>query len=322
MSFLKKCMSGDKLVIIIFVLLVLAFFYKAAFLYGAFFYHDIFIQNYPYKLYFMEQIKKGNFPLWTSLMYCGFPLFAEGQGNVLYPPAFLLFIILPVYVAYNYNIILHYLAALIFMYYFLKNLGIDRWGAFFGSVCFSFSGYMVTHLLHLNMLQGSIFLPLIFLIVDKFVRSGKLKYLIYICVVFAFLFLGSHPQVLLYNAMFFGIYLIYRSIEHFGIRNYKVISLIIILMCISIAFGMALSAAQLVPFFELVDQSSRGVPIKYKFLTDGSFLPQNLITLFVPNYYGTPVNDTYWLNIIIWYGRGMSQTWCLWSYRSFILNEP
>ena len=79
-----------------------AFFWDAVTLKGVFFYSDHAVQNFPYRLFFARGLQEGRLPLWTNDIFCGFPIFAESQGNACYPLFALLFGALKPWVAYNY----------------------------------------------------------------------------------------------------------------------------------------------------------------------------------------------------------------------------
>jgi hypothetical protein len=146
------------------------FFWKAVALQGVFFHYDHAIQNYPYRLFFAQGLAHGHLPLWTSDIFCGFPLFAESQGNALYPPFVLLFLLLKPWVAYNYYTVLHFLMAGLFTYVLARVWRVGRAGSALAGICYMLAGPVVSHAHHTNILVGVAWLPLLLALIELVFR--------------------------------------------------------------------------------------------------------------------------------------------------------
>ena len=120
-------------------------FVEALALRGVFFHYDHAIQNYPFRLFFARALHEGRFPLWTSDVFCGFPLFAESQANALYPPFLALFALLKPWVAYNYSHLLHFAWAGVGAYVLARVLRISRAGAALAGICYMLAGPVLYH---------------------------------------------------------------------------------------------------------------------------------------------------------------------------------
>ncbi len=57
-------------------------------------------QVYPRRVLVNEIIKQGQFPLWNNTVLTGYPMLADGQLALFYPPS-LLFLLLPLSYAYG-----------------------------------------------------------------------------------------------------------------------------------------------------------------------------------------------------------------------------
>ncbi len=84
---LRERVLREALPVALLVLAACVLFRRAVLLQGVFFHYDHAIQNYPFRLFFARGLAAGHLPLWTSDLFCGFPLFAESQANALYPPS-------------------------------------------------------------------------------------------------------------------------------------------------------------------------------------------------------------------------------------------
>ena len=200
----------DALPVLLLVLAACLLFWQAVLLRGVFFYYDHAIQNFPFRLFFARGLAAGHLPLWTSDLFCGFPLFAEGQANALYPPFLLLFSLLPSWVAYNYYTVLHFALAGVFTYTFARALDVGRAGAFQAGLCYMLAGPLLFHAHHTNVVVGVALLPLLLTLIEMAFRRGTASWLIGFAATTGALVLGGHPQYIIYDAMVCGIYLVWR----------------------------------------------------------------------------------------------------------------
>ncbi|MHC5034442.1 MAG: hypothetical protein ACYTFZ_05355, partial [Planctomycetota bacterium] len=72
----RTSLAREAVAVLALTLVCCAFFWKAVTLQGVFFHYDHAIQNYPYRQFFAEGLREGQLRLWTSDIFCGFPLFA------------------------------------------------------------------------------------------------------------------------------------------------------------------------------------------------------------------------------------------------------
>ncbi|MBC7224010.1 MAG: hypothetical protein H5T59_07030, partial [Anaerolineae bacterium] len=85
---------------------------------------DIQTIHYPLHAAYAAALRQGHLLLWTPLLTCGFPLFAEGQMGGLYPPNLLLFGLFPLRLAHNWGPLLHLLLAQVTACAFARRLGL------------------------------------------------------------------------------------------------------------------------------------------------------------------------------------------------------
>ena len=274
-----KIEKKDGLVFLAYFILVLAFFFK--FLNGTqiFAFKDLSRYFYPLRFLMVEQVKAGHLPLWNPYIFCGYPLLATLQLGFFYPLT-LIYYLLPFNLAFNYYIILHYFLAAIFMYWLLRHFKLSRIAAFLGGIIFAFSGYLLSVSNMNTTLTSVIWLPLLLLFFDRFLKKINLKDLLLITVLLALQFLGGEPTVLYFSWLLLLAYaavfseswrLFWRSISGLMVASLVMLGLV---------------AIQLFPFIELVRLSERVVINAYGFVTMRSFPPLELINFIFPYFLG------------------------------------
>src|SRR4051794_19886580 len=76
---------------------------------------DLVTQFIPWRQWGFDQIRQGHLPLWNPHTFCGMPFVGMFQSALFYPPN-LIYLILPVGHATNWNIALHVWLAGLWMY--------------------------------------------------------------------------------------------------------------------------------------------------------------------------------------------------------------
>jgi len=279
--------------VILLAVLCGAFFWRAVTLQGVFFHYDHAIQNYPYRLFFARGLREGRLPLWSGDIFCGFPLLAESQGNALYPPFLVLFRFLEPWVAYNYYHVLHFFLAGLFTYVLARVMRLGRPGALLAGLCYMLSGPVLFHAHHTNIIVGVCWLPLLLALTELACRTRKPLPLLGFAAATGALVLGAQPQYTLYCALAVGLYLLWRLhlAEATGERRRRVVAWGV-LFGLAGALGAGLAAAQLLPLAELVSHSSRALGPAVPRAAAG--VPANLMTLFLPQYFGSSGLGSYW----------------------------
>ena len=74
------------------------------------FYRDLSTYFYPMRFSMYEDFRSGELPLWNRHAAMGFPLLADFQSGIFYPPH-LLFLLLPFFSACRALFVLHFLIA-------------------------------------------------------------------------------------------------------------------------------------------------------------------------------------------------------------------
>src|SRR5205085_10306037 len=107
------------------------------------YYRDLSLHFYPQKKYLVEAIRSGELPLWDPYIHGGQPFLGDIQNLVLYPSS-LLYFILPVITAFNWDIVLHVMLSAGAAFLLARALGLSPWAAFVTGLIYGFSGFTLS----------------------------------------------------------------------------------------------------------------------------------------------------------------------------------
>ncbi len=249
---------------------------------------DGIIYNFPLHYFYSKSIKRLILPSWLPYEYLGMPFIGLLQAGVFYPINFISHLIFSVSLAYNFNLLFHYIIASYFLFLYLRLLDCQRIPSFIGAVLFSFSGFMIGHHGHLQMQNAASLLPLLLYLFEKLKRSYNYKYCILFGLILNFQILAGHFQITTYTILYFSIIIVFE----FFISKQKWIRLFLFYL-ISLCVGVLISLPQLIATKELADYAYR-IHKGYNFFTEYSLAPYHLITLIYPYFFGGGANVQEW----------------------------
>ncbi len=175
--------------------------------------NDTRIFYYPLFVRLGEAIKAGQLPLWSSQLFGGYPIFADGEAGSLYPPHLLSLLLLPLDTAFLLLRPLRFFQAALFTYLFCRCIGLGRFGAVVGALCFAFGGFAFAQMHHTNISTAAVWLPLALAFGELAVRyTGRQRWAFAILAGVAFGMQGLiiHVQVVLMSALAFAAYVGFR----------------------------------------------------------------------------------------------------------------
>ncbi len=204
----------DLLVTGLYIPAVLGFFWQLAFL------PDVMVPRgggdlasflYPVFSYSATQWQQGVVPFWNPHLYGGSPFIADMQTASFYPPNLLSFLLSRPfsYETLELLAVAHYFLAAVFTYAYGRVLGMRRPGAFAFGLIFAYSGFLVAHLGHLNMLEATVWLPLALLCLHRALQPGGLMWSAGAGLALGLSLLAGHNQISLYLAFFLVLYWIW-----------------------------------------------------------------------------------------------------------------
>ena len=158
----------------------------------------------------------GRIPGWAPGYLGGTPfLEALAGGDSLYPPSLLLLLLLEPHRALGWKLVLHYVAAGLFMFGWLRALGRSRAAALVGGTAYLLAPYFVSLVRPGH--DGKIFVtalaPLLFWAVERHFGKPGLRTVCGIALVVGVILLTTHFQMAYFLFGAVGLYAIFRTIE-------------------------------------------------------------------------------------------------------------
>ncbi|MFA5293551.1 MAG: hypothetical protein WC496_11020 [Phycisphaerae bacterium] len=243
-----------------------------------------------------NQLRQGNLALWNPHVFSGIPFFGGFQSALLYPPNFL-FMILPLALAVNINIVLHIFLAGLFMFLWARHRGLKPQACFFSALLLMFCGPYFMHIYpgHISNLCAMTWVPLVFLSIDGICDKRTLNWAILGVAAVSMLILAGHPQYVFYTAVASAIYCGLSLLNQ--PQRIRVLSLFALM---GVGVGLIVSV-QLLTGMEESAYTVRGRGgMELELAALFSFPPENLITLISPNFLGSLSGNTYWGRAYLW----------------------
>jgi hypothetical protein len=113
----------------------------------------------PFRYLYREALRSGDSFLWTSAYHSGFYLHGEGEAGMAHPLHLLLYRFLPLGPAFNLEIVSTYVAMLAGTGLLLRRFGFASEAAWFGAVVFTFSGFNLYNVMHVNHIAAVAHVP-------------------------------------------------------------------------------------------------------------------------------------------------------------------
>lgn len=243
---------------------------------------DIITQIYPWRHLAIEIWKTGQVPLWNPYTFSGNPLLANYQSGV-FSPFNILFFIFPFTDAWSILVLLQPLLAGLFMYLFVRSLGVSRVGCLISSVSFMFCGFITTWMGYATLGYAILFLPLALFSIEKYYTTNKNIFLFLLSLTIPLSFFSGHFQISLYFLAAVLVYVIYKFTMNRNMHNTLYVGLFIL-------FGVLLTMPQVLPSIELYLESFRS-----SFFQKGGGIPiEYAPTFLVPDFFGNPVTRNTW----------------------------
>jgi hypothetical protein len=127
----------------ILVLLTILFFHRQLFLGETFYFRDLLQHFIPQKRLVMSVLQDGALPLWDPFRQGGQPGLANPNTVALYPTN-LLYTVLSLWVAFNLDIVLHFMLCGAGTYVLARILGFPPRAAMISGLAFQFCGYTLS----------------------------------------------------------------------------------------------------------------------------------------------------------------------------------
>ena len=247
---------------------------------------DIVSIIYPWRIYGIELMKASKLPLWIPHALAGQPLLANFQSALFYPINIIFFLFSEID-AWTIYIMLQPLLTCIFTYFFLKSQKVSKEAAIFGSIIFAFSGFNLVWLEYGIIGHTGLWFPLILLAVYRINEKVNLEWFMLGALSVGFSFLAGYPQISIYLLIAAFCYALSLNLKK---RNFLSIALVIGFFLL----GILISSVQLIPGWELINNSIRNEDVASRAFNQGYISLKHLLIFVFPDYFGNPATQNFW----------------------------
>ncbi|MCD6086453.1 MAG: YfhO family protein [Candidatus Hydrothermae bacterium] len=284
----KKALRLPPQVFPAFIILFVLFFFREILLKKHFLWEDMIEYLYPLRFYLVKALHSGHLPFWSPYIFSGMPFLSEPQAAVFYPFNLLLVPLSPgghlSFYLLELQMILHFLIAAFSMYYLMRKWGASHLASTASAITYAFSSFLVLHIIHGIIVNTFAWFPLLLLIFDRALEKSSLFYSILTGLFLGFIALAGYPQLMVYLALFMGLYLLYFLAVRGTFRDR--LKLVLLFALMMLIFG-GLWLWQVIPTNFMNAFTERKV-LDFEASAENSIKPLVLlIKLLVPKYYGS-----------------------------------
>jgi hypothetical protein len=249
-------------------------------------------QFYAFRYFMAEELWSGRLPLWNPFTYSGSPFLADIQSAAYYPIGLLIVLLagkggLPL-IAVEFEVIVHYFLASLFVYLFVKHLTRSRLAGLVSGVVYAYGSYLTSYpKLQMGILEGQTWVPLALLAVhlaaeeeQKRRARRSVAWLALGGLALGLAALAGHAQTFLLATytvlgyLIFTFFPLWQTVDRRG--KIRLLAEAFILPLVALGFA----AAQLIPSFEYMQLSTRA-QIGFN-RAGGGFLFSDLLALILP----------------------------------------
>ncbi|MCC7450351.1 MAG: hypothetical protein IT324_23230, partial [Anaerolineae bacterium] len=131
---------------------------------------DLVLENLPWKQFIRQSFAQGELPLWNPYIFAGVPFLAAGQHSALYPFS-IIYYVMPLEKAYGWFTVSQLWLAGLFMYLFMRGLGVGRLGSMLAAVAYQMSGFFIASVVFQMIIAAAAWLPFLLLMVEFTIRQ-------------------------------------------------------------------------------------------------------------------------------------------------------
>ncbi len=264
-------------------------------------------QFYGWRAYGFGEIRAGRFPLWNPYEFLGMPFIASFQSAMFYPTNWLC-AVMPLGRAINLGIILNLFLSAVFTYLWCRRTGLRRVGAAVAAAAYVFGAPQFLRLFegHWSFLAAMPWIPCLLLCMEE-LAAGRWTWGVVAggAGAVAMQLFAGQPQYAFYGGIAALIYFAGRLWQEMRKRPREACKAA---AGVALIYGVGALAAgvQFLPAFELLSISSRKGQLTAEWVGQFSLVPEALVTLVAPDFFGSDLLGKYW-------GR-----WNLWEMSAYV----
>jgi len=260
-------------------------------------------QFFCWRSYAFNEVREGRFPLWNPYEFLGMPFVASLQSAMFYPTNWLC-AVMPVGRATNIGIVINLFLSALFTYLWCRRLGVGWAGAAVAAGVYALGAPQFLRIYegHWSFLCSMTWIPFLFLCVEMLFGEGR--WLLAVAggaVGVAMQLFGGNPQYALYGGVALALYFLVRVAQMGRVRFERLARI-----CGGVAgmygLGVLLAGVQMAPALEFLSRSSRKGQLSLGWISQYSLVPESLLTLLVPEFFGSDVagGAQYWGRFNLW----------------------
>jgi len=251
--------------------------------------YDQLFQFYPWAHFFKNSIHSGVFPLWNPYNYLGTPFFANPQTALLFPLTWI-HLIFPLFYSFNLVIVCKFLLALFGMAFWLRYLRLSAAATLLGATVFAVSMDTMVSLAYPYSTVTVLF-PWLLLATARCLDNPNHIGFGAVTTIVTLTVLAGQPQSALIAFLGIGLFVVFRLFGKEIRFSRTQRSLIVMVLAFILAGGI--TTVQTIPAFEYTAESgvTTGPRIAHTGLPNP---PGSLLTLLIPDLFGTPYQGDFW----------------------------
>jgi len=256
---------------------------------------DPFYFDYPYRHLIAQSLRQGTFLLWTPHVFSGHPIMGDVLAQPFYPPN-VIGAFLPTFArAWVFLIWGHMMLTGLLMYGYLRQMVLRPVSALLGAVAWMFNATIVVWLEEPAFLSTIAWLPGIFWLLDIGKQRRLWRAVAGAGVMFGLLLLAGETQFAIGAAWLIGAWGVFYAVVE-SLTRRRVILWPTVAALVAGLIGIGVGMIQLAPAFEFVQLSHRASSVTLLSLTSpqAGWPWRNVITLWLPDFYGNPVRYPWW----------------------------
>jgi hypothetical protein len=235
-------------------------------------------------IYFQRCVRTGQWPIWTPDCWCGSPYNALSTLSFACPIQLVCWSLLPMPAGYDWGVMLHFMAAGVFMYLLLRHWRLGFLASLLGALAYSLNTESIFLYWHATV-RSFAWMPLVILFFDKAVCNDSRRYGAVTGFFAGLAIISGSIQTAVYVLLLLGIYAGATALVR---RKELTVTRIASVTVLAGIIAVLLAAFQLLPTLELMrlDASGRIVGASGRFLEGLESIPF-LSTFVVPSLWGS-----------------------------------
>jgi len=215
---------------------------------------DMYYYFYPVSVFMHRELQAGRWPLWNPYQLAGVPFVSLHVPGVYYPLNRFIWRWLDPGRALEVHAVLHLIIAGFFTWLFASSLGLSPPARLAAGFAFMLTPAIWRDIYIVGYLSTSVWLPAVLWSVRGVVVEGRLRWAVALSAALSLAFLGGHAQGFLYQAQLAFVYGIFGLVI---VTRHEIRARAIATFCLALVLTLGLTAVQMLPVLELINQGTR-----------------------------------------------------------------